>query len=118
MWDDIIYGDGDKLCGSTHIPSLKIKESISQNSVAYWIADCILGVGMTVFKNTPQGESIKKLIDDKDYEALSLYLDKLVLTGLSVQELKKKIKEFGEDQFDSGRESIKKEMRKLLGLKF
>ena len=116
MWDDIIYGSGKKLTSAKGVPGLDIKEDVSQNSEAYWITGCYLGVGMTVFKSSPEGAAIGAYISDKDADGLSEYLDSLVLSGLGRDGLQKKIDAYGESRFIEGVESIQEHMRECLGL--
>jgi len=103
MWDDIIFGKGEKGCSAIVIFNVgNIKESISQNSVSYWITDCYLDTGMTVFKDSMEGKHLTRLIKEEDWKGISRYLDILVFRGLDIEVIKQKIKDFAQIKYNDG----------------
>jgi hypothetical protein len=116
MWDDIIYGTGEKLSGAVKVFGLETTEDISQNSESYWISNCYLGVGMTVFKDTEQGREITEYIKNVDSNGLSEYLTELVFAGLANSVLREKIGRYGDFRFREGVEDCQKKLRQQLGL--
>ena len=116
MRDDLIIGKfkGSRPCSAYH--EQFFPPNISHNSQAYWITGCILDTGMTVYKDTPQGQKIKEFLKTQEFKKLQDYLDQLILEQLSVKKIKKRIEDFGEKRFKEGMRSKQIEIQRVLGL--
>jgi hypothetical protein len=120
MWDDVIIGKnktGVQICTSIKVFDISV-DNISENSLSYWITDCILDTGMTVYKDTPEGKKITQLIENKASKAkIQNYLDKIVLTKLSPMKLKAYIKREKEKSFEEGKRAKQEEIKDVLGIR-
>jgi len=116
MWDDIIIGKGEKGNSSWGMNLKEVKADISQNSRSYWISDCFLSMGMTIFKDSAEGKKLSKLIKDKKPNKIDDFLDTLVVDSLSPKKLKECIKESNDKHFESGKRQARREMREALGI--
>lgn len=86
MWDDVVIGSGDKQCSSIKIDGF---ETISQNRVSYWLYDVYIGLGMTVFKNTPEGQYITNMITNlgADEAAVKEYAREILIRNVKTSTL-------------------------------
>jgi hypothetical protein len=117
MWDDVIIGDGDKGCSATTVFAIRGEHHISQNNVSYWISNCYLGLGMTIFKNTAEGKQLRKLIDEGvTLENILEYLDDVLITNLSKTKLKHAIAKELKRAFVQGEAAKSLEIRNALGI--
>jgi hypothetical protein len=116
-WDDVIIGEGSKLNTAIAVFSIKGDHGISENQVSYWISGCILGIGMTIFKDTDVGQDLSKLIaDEVDTSDILKWLDIIALEHISAEVLLKKIENYGLDMFAKGEESKMLNIRRTLGI--
>ncbi len=120
LWDDIVIGTGNKgnMASSAGMP--EEINNISENSVSYWIDDCFLDVGMTIFKNTEEGDILTNLLKSKKpgkIKKINNFLDSLVVCKLSPSEIKKRIKKSNKKHFEMGEEFARKKIREVLGLR-
>lgn len=116
-WNDIIIGKGQRGTSAVLVFDVPNKESISDGGNCFWISDCFLDVGMTVFKDCPEGEMIQRLIDEKAPKKISAYLDELVVDHLSVVDIIKRVRSEKKKSFEEGREASQCEIQKALGIK-
>lgn len=117
MWKDIIIGEGNSGNSAIIIFSIKGNEHISENSVSYWISDCILGMGITIFKNTAEGKIISYMINNKDsLETINDYIDSIILKNIDVDVLKEKILKTQKEYFKKGMERKTRIIRKVLDI--
>lgn len=113
MWDDVIIGKlpERRVCGAR---SHHIHKNISINSQAYWISDLVLGLGMTVYRDTPEGKKIEKLLEKEGN--VQGYLTTLVLKHVPDVLLIIKIEQYGQERYQEGRRSKVDEFRACLNL--
>jgi CTP:phosphocholine cytidylyltransferase-like protein len=117
-WDDVIIGKGDKGCSSTLCFDIKGEHSISHNGISFWISDCIMGTGCTIFKDTKEGQKLIQMIKEKvDLKNIKNYIDSLILKNISVSTLKIKIKDTQDEYFRKGEESKQDEIKSVLGVR-
>lgn len=117
MWDDVIIGTGSKGNSATRVFEIEGNKNISENSVSYWIGECYLGLGMTIFKSTDEGMRLSQLINERaSLETIQGYLDGCLLTNLSKDKLKEAITKALKQAFNDGRNSKAEQMRQVLGL--
>ena len=116
-WDDIIIGSGQRGTSAVIVFDIPDKESISDGGNCFWISDCFLDVGMTVFKNCPEGKAIQRLIDENASKKISAYLDRLVLECLPVAKVIDRIHAEKKKSFEEGREANQNEMQEALRIK-
>lgn len=103
LWDDLIIGTGNR--GNSAVNGRMIgNTSISYNSVSYWISGAFLDVGMTVMKDTPEGQCLTTMMAGKDNEGeIQSYLTSLVLTKVPQERLVALIEAEKQDAFEEGR---------------
>ena len=117
MWDSVIIGAGSKGNSACRVFSIAGDHSISENNASYWISDLYMGLGMTVFKNTEEGQRLTQMIKDKESTgSILMFLDDVLLQNLSRDKLKTAIDKAIDNAFNAGRDSKATEMRDVLGL--
>jgi hypothetical protein len=81
MWKDVVIGQGEMGNSAILVQSFrKGSFAISQNSNAYWITDVFMGLGITVFKDTSEGQEIKERLEAKESgEHVKKWLKSLLL---------------------------------------
>lgn len=109
MWNDIIIGQG-KEYASAH----RVIEGVSENPSAYWINKTFFGVGLTIYKDTPEGKMLTKMLQEN--QDVQDWLDELVLKHCNVKTIKAKFEEHGEKRFQEGKRAKVNEINKVLGL--
>lgn len=118
MWDNVIIGEGNKLASAVHVFNVEGDHSISENSVSYWITENSVikrGVGMTIFKDTDEGEQLTKLIKDRTpLSEIETYLVKLWMGRIDPLVLATKIKNENNHHYARGRNSMRYEIKSLL----
>jgi hypothetical protein len=118
MFDDIVIGKGESGTTAFNMNLKGVKSNISQNSVSYWITHCLLDIEMKIFKDTKEGDKLTKLIKNKKFNKIDVFLDILVLKNLTPKRLKEYIIESNEIHFKNGKKQAQKEMRTALGILF
>lgn len=104
FWDDLIIGEGSKGNSAVKVRDVGATH-ISQNSVAYWISRCYLDIGVTIFKDTPEGEQLTAMLFSRvEDEQISSWLDALVLTRMPPTVLREKIEDYMVGAFNKGRQ--------------
>ena len=117
MWDSVIIGTGSKGSSAIRVLSLKGDHSISENTVSYWIADLYLGLGMTIFKHTVEGEKLSQLIaENSGIETVKEYLDDLLLSNIDPVTLKEAIDKAIRRAVKDGADQKASEIRSALGI--
>ena len=117
MWDDIIIGNGTKGTSACKVFDIEGDHSISQNKVSFWISDCFLGTGMTIFKDTVEGQTLENMIKNKvGLTRIDKWIDELVIKKMKPKDLINRIKQSNVEYFESGKEAKSKEILKVLGL--
>lgn len=114
-WNDVIIGKGQR--GHTAIKVFEIEgdHGISDGGNCYWISDCILDTGMTIFKNCKEGEKLTQMIKDKVMpEKIQDWLNRLVLKHASPQKIINAIVEAEEEAYERGKEAKAAELRSVL----
>lgn len=79
MSNDVIIGEGNKGNSAVKIWSCDTNHTISENAKAYWISDCILNIGMIIFKDTKEGKELANLLQNGKQGEITLWLDELAL---------------------------------------
>lgn len=89
MWDDVVVGSGNSLNGACLVRRLE-KADISENAASYWINNAYLGGSMTVFKNTPEGVTLKTMLTSGTLdEEIANWLENLFLDHVENDRLKR-----------------------------
>lgn len=123
MSKEIIIGSGEVQTSAVHIFRIEGKHSISENGGCYWISNLILDFSMKIFKDTPEGKKLTRLIDYKvNLPDILRYLNKLVLENSNHEKLidyiENTIQSEKEKSFIDGRNSIKIDFNNLLKMEF
>ncbi len=121
MWDDVIIGKpiSERSNSAVKIFGLSDEDrhGFYQNSQSYWISDCILGLGCTIYKHTKEGEKLTKLITGKaSLNRIQTYVDVLIIKRVDSKLITEHIEETQRECFRQGQESKSKEIRTALGI--
>lgn len=117
MWDDVIIGTGDRQCSASRVIKIEGNHSISENSTSYWISHCILEIGMTIFKSSPEGQDLTALINSKtDAALIHEWINTTALQNIDVKVLKRKIRESQQEFFDEGRKDKARQILSALSV--
>lgn len=122
MWNDIIFGNGEHYNSAYFVSSLVNENgsndhSFSQNSNSYWISDCIFDLSITVYKTSPQGIKIMKMIDEGNTsEIVMKYVNSQILKKINTEKIIHYIEEEKSKSFKEGQEFKLTELRKFLGV--
>lgn len=115
MWDDIIIGKGEKGNSAVKVFGVPGDHRISHNRVSFWISGCYLDVDVTIFKDTKEGQTLQRMIDDcAALEEIQTWLDDLVLRCLDPKRLKLRIEQAMEKAFEAGQCAKAAEIRAAL----
>lgn len=120
MWDDIVIGDSkdDIICSATEVFDFDFKpHDISQNQLSYWISLRDPDIGMKVYKDTNEGQRIKKMLDEKcTSEALHLYLFGLAMKHMKPERLLILMENAVDSARMDGYNTAKRELRNWLNV--
>jgi len=122
MWDEEVrIGTGNRLNSAWTCYEIPNGPRVSHNEVSYWISDCILHIGMTIMKDTSEGEELTKLLRDPCPEVLKQelverWLNHTALRHIGPGPLMTRIKYATEEAFRAGKEAKTEEIRKVLGV--
>ncbi len=118
MWDDIIIGKGSKGANAWLALNMLNGGTITQNGTSYWVSDAYLGTGLTIFKDTAEGQRLTKLLELKTMRARKVenFMDALVIKHLKPTQLKRKISEVQSASYERGIKDQRTIMRAALGL--
>lgn len=117
MWDDVIIGKGDKGNSAITVAGYNGPLSISSNRVSYWIDECYLRIGMTIFKDTKEGESLAFMLSSGTSDAvITEYLEDLALSHIDKAVLRRKIDEEMKRVYRAGGEDRAEKIRDALGI--
>lgn len=118
MWDDVIIGSGHKGNSAIMVGAIGGDHNISENRYSYWIADAYLGAGITIFKDTEEGQHLTKLIKDGiAIYRIEAWLEDLLIANIDPVKLKLRVKEAMENSYREGRRDRAAEIREALGIR-
>jgi hypothetical protein len=116
-WDDVIIGSGKQYASARKVHRLEGDHDISENNSAYWAADCILGIGMTIYKSSEQGVCLTNMIENgKSTMEINEWLDLLAIRNIGYRELLEKISCALNDAKRKGAERKMTEIKIALGI--
>ena len=121
MWDDIKIGEGNKLNSAWHAYKVPDGPSISHNPVSYWISECVLGIGVTIMKDTQEGAELAALLaptdrDAPDALAIKNWLDALVFRNADPKMLTIRLESALKNAFHAGQAAKAEEVCRVLGI--
>lgn len=122
MWDDVIIskkdGYSDKGTGAYTCYQIKGTHRISENHISYWaILSFPMEIGMTIFKDTKEGEMLTHMIEQKEtIIEIERYLLSIAVKKISPKILIEKINDLGNKRFEDGRRAKVKELRNVLDI--
>lgn len=118
-WDDVIIGAGEHGCMAIRIRGKRnqLKDiGVSEDGISYWVSG-YLGLGMKIFKNTPEGKALESMIDaDGEPEPIRQWLEDTLIKNCNPTKLKKAIDQEMAASFDKGKRHKMAEIRKSLGM--
>jgi hypothetical protein len=116
-WDSVVIGRGDKGCSATLALSLPNGGSISRNGVSFWISDVYLGLGMTIFMGTTEGDRLVQMLSaKKEPSIVAEWLEGLLLSNIERGELKEAVANAINQAFERGNDAKAAEIREVLGI--
>jgi hypothetical protein len=122
MWDEVIIKTkhGFQETGVTTIKTFSIPgdHDISDNQMCFRVSEYTpFEFGLTIFKDTPEGITLSKMIaDKKDLELIKLKVLKWYLQKASPRLLVSKIKDIQRVSFEEGQKNKANEIKKALGV--
>ena len=118
MNKEIMIGKGHYGCSAVVCFKIKGDHSISENRVSYWINDLIFNQRMKIFKDTKEGQILTTMIEtNESLDSIMKYLNNLVLKNMSLDTILASIDYEKKCSFQDGRESMQKDLCKLLGIR-
>lgn len=124
MWDDIKIGDGDPGNCACGVGGYDGSYSISSNQASYWITGGPLDIGMRVMRDTQDGKDIGQCLNGlsptglplKGWDGLDDCITAMILRHIKVATFKKKIEGLQYKAWGGGKEDLRHELRRLLGI--
>ena len=117
MWGDVIIGTGKKTHSAIRVFSITGEHSISENSQSFWISDAYLGIGMTIFKDSPEGMELEKYSKaGLDISDISSLLEDWVLKYADKNMLKDAICRATMIAYSNGEKDNQTKVREALGI--
>jgi hypothetical protein len=119
MWNSIIIGKGDRGSVATKLSNKSLGENhgISQNSVSYWISGCILNAGITVFKNTAEGEEITDFIESGgDAQEVYRCINKIILKHMDIDTFEMLLYRYTDKVYTDGKRDTQVQIQIALGI--
>lgn len=118
MFSDVIIGSGNRgNCAHSIYREDGVRYPVSENSGSYWASDIYLGMGITVFKNTHEGEYIASLIQfKKEPQELVDYLSNLLVSHVKPSVLMGYVDRSLKEAFLNGQRDTQNQIREILGL--
>lgn len=119
MWDDVIIGEGNKGTSAFRLFEIAGDHGISHNKVSFWVSNVYLGMGMTIFKYTPEGQELSAMVLRRDsLEVIQDFLVNLLLDRVDPKRLRKAVTNALNEKYKEGRRSKIREIREALELEF
>ena len=116
MWDDVIIGKGP-VTHSAVLVDIEGDHNISQNNVSFWISGLVLGIEAVIYKDTPEGQQLQKMIGEKKpIKKITSYLDSVVLQHIKPGKLKERIHNFGHEMYLRGQHDKAAQIRLALNV--
>jgi len=117
MWDDVVIGKGEfRVTTITCYNSKENTVSISDNSLFFRVTGLIFGCGMTIYKNTKEGQALIKLLTTPNDVKIKAYLDKQLVKRLPVDKILALVNMMKEDAYRAGMVAKQEELKKVLGI--
>lgn len=112
-WSDVIIGKGLTGCSAIKVFDLPDcnHHHVSHNGISYWVSNCIMDFGITIFKDTPEGQKFTRMIKEKKpLGDIHEWLDGLIIRRVSPKQLHARIKQNLERSFLEGKRAAKDEL--------
>lgn len=118
MWDDVVIGSGDKGCSASSAFAPAGVNNVSQNNVSFWIHPAFHGVGgMTIFKNTPEGECLQGFFNaGAPAEDILRHIEQVFLDHVPLKTMNRLMAEIMKREFEAGQRYQQLQFRKALGI--
>lgn len=119
MWDDVVIGKGDKGCSAMKVwkcPELLRDMSIAENPKSYWISRAWYEGGMTVFKDTPEGQKITKAIESGNASKITNLIELIFLKKAKPEVINRLVKDATNTAYQRGYEDRALLIREALGI--
>jgi hypothetical protein len=117
MWDDVVIGEGPHIMMARRVREIEGDHRISQNENSYWISGLLCGLGMTIFKDTPEGTELTSMIGERrSLEEILNFLNTTLVQYVDQEVLVAAIETSKNDAFREGYRTAQKDIRKALGV--
>ena len=123
MWDGVVIGSGEHYVTSRIV--FTAEESgctVSENASCYRVSNLWLELSMTVYKDTPEGEEIARMLEEAikkkqwNSDDIVQYLNTVLVDNLDRSKLMAMVDNRLNNAYIEGKRSMQHEMRKCLGL--
>lgn len=117
-FDDVEIGDvNDKGTLTVTVKQYGDELKLSENTGIYRAADVIAGIGITIDKSSPEGQELKKMIDNNFSRTdVELYLIDLVLHNVNPLLFVGRLDEYCQRYYEAGKEAKVQEMLNVLNV--
>jgi hypothetical protein len=118
MWDDVIIGEGTHIAMAYTVHEIEgSNHQISRNENSYWISGLLCGLGMKIFKDTPEGTELASMIGERrSLEEILNFLNAVLVKHVAQEVLVAAIQRSEKDAFREGYRAAQKDIRKALGV--
>ncbi len=117
MWNDVLIGEGSIGNSAVLIGRIEGKHSISENSLSYWIGDLFLDTRIVIKKDTEEGKTLTKLIQEgADLTKIIEFVENVLLSNIPSDRLKILINRVIDRAISIGKEMKLAEIREVLQL--
>lgn len=130
MWKDIVIGQGDSGCSSYKALPVRKKGDfeVSKNANSFWVRGGVLELGMTIFRNTPEGMALKELLNEhadveqdeqlaqEARDRIQQHLYTVMIANLTPELLLRQVRVLEQTAFKEGQQNKVLEIRKVLTL--
>lgn len=124
-WRTVVIGTGHVPPEGSYLTNTPLLakgyKTIGENEDSYWIHDLFHDKGMTIYKDTYAGKTIKKLMNmNETEENIKIYLQKIFIQNVQdtqlVEIFNDAIDAAVEDAFERGQKDKAAEFQKVIGL--
>jgi hypothetical protein len=116
-WNDVVIGEGKKSCSAVKVSAIPGNHGVSENRESFWISDCICDSGITIFKDTPEGQELALLIkNETPLEDIQKWINTIVLRNIDIEVFTKLLNKVLENSYRRGKYSKAQEICNCLYL--
>lgn len=122
-WNDVVIGAGERLNSAVKCFSHG-DVWVSENRSAYWCSRVYHGLGMTVYKDTPEGKALYDHMQSTVWPKTTMdgqntvvsYLESLLTSNLTAEQWKEVVVKETARAYKRGMQACQENVREALGL--